>query len=268
MIFRLAPSKRKNLNVGETTRRGFPEEKVYLIGGFGGVGQPFNKIESFVRGNYEEKSTLNVGRANHGVAVLNGNIHITGGWNSVGVCNSTCEVYSPSDNKSTISTPMNCERVHHGCCAHAGKVYVCGGKDRDASTCCEVFETTEGKWRFIANMNVARESFVVVSCGEKIWSFGGLSDKGEHLNSNEFYDEKKDKWTMSSPMNEKRSEHSAVAFRDKIYILGGSNGTSVLNTAEVFDTVTQQFTFVSPMPTPRGTFAAVITGVKINCFGG
>merc|ERR1739838_294614 len=127
----------------------------------------------------------------------------------------------------------------------------------------------EGKWRFIANMNVSRGRFVVVSCNEKLWVFGGWNDEGEHFNSTEFYDEKKDKWTMSTPMNEKRREHSAVAFLDKIYILGGRNGTSyTLNTAEVFDTVTQQFTFISPMSTPRRTFAASITGEKIFCFGG
>merc|ERR1739838_1061913 len=249
-------------------KNAFETRKVYFIGGYLVGDDIINKIKTFVRGNYEEKSTLNVGQAHHGVAVLNGNIHITGGWGGGNICHSTCEVYSPSDNKSTISTPMNCKRSFHGCCAHAGKIYVCGGKDRDASTCCEVLETTEGKWRFIANMNVARKWFVVVSCNEKLWVFGGENDEGEYLNSTEFYDEKKDKWTMSTPMNEKRCRHSAVAFRDKIYILGGWNKTSVLNTAEVFDTVTQQFTFISPMSTPRHLFAAAITGEKLFCFGG
>ena len=266
MIYRLVPSKRSDVDVAETARRGFPQGKVYLLGGFDGR-QEFNKIETFVRGNFEQKSMLSVARVGHGVAVLNSNIHITGGFAGV-VCQSSSEVFSFSDNKSTISEPMKCSRSFHGCCAHAGKLYVCGGKNARSSTCCEVLETTEGKWRFIANMNVARDMFEVVSCGEMIWAFGGENDKGEYLNSTEFYDEKEDKWTVSSLMNEKRSQHSAVAFRDNIYILGGMNKTSYLNTAEVFDTEMQQFTIVSSMLTPRRMFAAAITGEEIYCFGG
>ena len=93
-------------------------------------------------------------------------------------------------------------------------------------------------------MNIARDLFEVVSCGEMKWAFGGENDKREYLNSTEFYEEKEDNWTMSSPMNEKKSQHSAVVFRDNFYIFGGMNKTLYLNTAEVFDTVMQQFTFV------------------------
>jgi len=267
-VYRQVPSKRHGVDVGDTTRRGYPVGKIYILGGSDWV-KILSKVETFVRGNFEQKGNLNVPRAFHGAAVLNGNIYITGGMdnNDYNKSLKTCEIFQLSDNKSTLIAPMNRNRQYHGCCAHFGKLYVCGGKDADASKCCEVLETTEGEWRFIANMNIERRWFVVVSCGGFMWASGGKNDINERLNSTEFYDEKNDKWTMSSPMNEKRSSHSAVAFRDKIYILGGVNST-YLNTAEIFDTTTQQFTSISPMSHPRIQFAVAISGEKIFCFGG
>ena len=74
---------------------------------------------------------------------------------------------------------------------------------------------------------------------------------------------------VSTPMLEKRCYHSAVAFREKIYVLGGRNlEVGRLRTAEVFDTKTKQFSSIKPMQAPRSWFAAAIADHKIYCFGG
>ena len=65
----------------ETTRRGYPEEKVYIRGGFTLVENIFSsKIDKIVGDRLEQKSNMQIKRAGHGVAVLNGNIYITGGF--------------------------------------------------------------------------------------------------------------------------------------------------------------------------------------------
>ena len=69
-------------------------------------------------------------------------------------------------------------------------------------------------------------------------------------------------------MIERRCSHSAVAHLNKIYLIGGRNETSKLNSAEVFDTVTQQFSSMKSMEVPRSWFAATISSEKIYCFGG
>ena len=112
------------------------------------------------------------------------------------------ELYSPSSGKSVLIQPIKFKRLDHRCCAHKGKIYVCGGKDEYDSSCCERLETSEGKWRFIANMNVQRKALAVVSCGEYLWAFGGSNHEDEALNSSEIYDENKDMWTMSNPSSE------------------------------------------------------------------
>ena len=124
---------------------------------------------------------MKIERVGHGIVVLHVNIHITCGYTGgfiFGYYSQTCEVYSPSDDKSFVTQPINLTRSFHGCCAHKGTAYVCGGKNVEASTCCEKHESKEGEWRFVASMNVGRECFVVVLCGNHIWAFCGRNVEG------------------------------------------------------------------------------------------
>ena len=73
---------------------------------------------------------------------------------------------------------------------------------------------------------------------------------------------------MTAQMIEKRCSHSAVVHLNKIYLIGGKNETSILNSAEVFDIDTQQFSLMKSMEVPRCSFAATIIGEKIYCFDG
>ena len=161
---------------------------------------------------------------------------------------------------------MNFNRANHGCCAHVGQLFVCGGKDCEASTCCEKLNLSEGVWKFVAEMKVARYCFHVISRGKFIWALGGQGYDGETLSSIEFYDEIADQWTLSTSMNEKRKFYGAVGFRDNIFVVGGVNEKNEnLSSAEVFDINTKQFTYIRPMNTPRWGFAAAISGYKLYC---
>ena len=219
--------------------------------------------------------TRNVGR---GAAVFNGKIYLTGGYRIDGdpegrnyrFLNEVC-TFLPGDNKLTLVAPMNCNRMGHGCCSHAGSLFVCGGKDGGVSTCCEKFNLRDNKWKFVAQMNEARAGFQAVSCRKFIWAIGGWVRCGlrlNGLNSVEYYDDVADKWTLSTPMISKRYGHSAVAFREKIYVLGGINSEDgYLRTAEVFDTELEQFSVIKSMSVPRSVFSAAISEHKLYCFG-
>ena len=263
--YKREPSKRGEIVVGETTRRCFSEGKIVIFGGKADVDKRSKQIETFLGGNFCQATNMKFARDKHGAAVLNGNVYITGGCSDGGGRLESCEVYSLSDNKSTLTTPMTFKRDDHGCCTHKGQLYVCGGYTDEsgrASSGCEMLDISEEKWFSKSNMNAPRSHFVAVSSGDFIWAFGGLHD-----NSTEFYDEKKDVWTMTTPMIEERHSHSAVAFRHNIYVLGGWNGF-YLNTAEIFDTLTHQFSSMQSMEIPRMDFAATVNGNYIYCLGG
>ena len=74
-------------------------------------------------------------------------------------------VFSRFVNNFTRLVPMNYNRRYHGCCSHAGGVFVCGGKDGRWPTCCEKFNVEENKWKLVAKMIDARCLFKVGSCG-------------------------------------------------------------------------------------------------------
>ena len=240
--------------------RGFTEGKIYI----------FDRLllQSFIKGRCEIISSLfSVKFISCGLAVWNGNIYLTGGYDRGHL--KTCELFSIDDSVSEFVSLMNCNRLRHGCCVHAAELFVCGGREGVASTCCEKLTSVDEKWRFIADMKVDRVCFPVVSCGNFMYALGGWDIDLTVLNSTEYYNKITDEWTLSIPMREERVFHAAVAFRDKIFVIGGQNGNGCpLNTAEVLDTKLNQISSLRPMRVPRYSFAATISGNKLYCFGG
>ena len=49
------------------------------------------------------------------------------------------------------------DELDRGCCSHAFALFVCDGKDGKPCSCCEKLIIKDGKWKFVAPMNVARE---------------------------------------------------------------------------------------------------------------
>jgi len=226
------------------------------------VNGKYDKLEGHF-GSYKNKEE-------YGLAVINGKIYGAGGYLHC-LCTNEVSVYSLDDNKSSLVAPMNFRRVGHGCCAHAGALYVCGGKDGKPSNCCEKLIIKDDKWKFVAKMNIARINFQVVSCGKLIWAIGGGNFNGT-LNTTEYFDDINNKWTNSTPMIERREDHSAVAFREKIYIIGGYSymygRLNFSRFAEVLDSKTKQFTAIMNPNVRRFQFAAAISEHKLYCFGG
>ena len=67
----------------------------------------------------------------------------------------------------------------------------------------------------------------------------------------------------------KRYSHSAVAFRDNIFIIGGvDNNGQYLSSGEVLDNTTMKVSSIKWMNNPRQLFAIAISGKFIFCFGG
>ena len=74
--------------------------------------------------------------------------------------------------------------------------------------------------------------------------------------------------TTVSNMRSKRSGAAAAAVGSKIYVMGGYDGSSRLNTCEVYDTTTNAWTSIANMTTKRSCLAAAAVGSKIYAIGG
>ena len=264
-LYHSNPSVCNVVDVGEIKPRGFPSGKIYVVGE--------DSIQTFDNAIFREFVRMDIGVEGRGSAAIDNKIYTTGGWvipfvEDAYLLTNQVSVYSLEDNNSTKLMPaMNCNRGNHACCSHAGDLFVCGGKDGRFSTCCEKLIIKEGKWKFVAKMNEARTDFQVVSLGKYIWAIGGEGQGGSVLNITEYYDDVTDKWTNSNPMIEKRHGHSAVAFREEIFVIGGEDGFGRLSSAEKLNTTTEQWTAISSMKVVRAFFGAAINENKLYCFG-
>ena len=265
-LYHSSPSVYNVVDIGERRPRGFPSGKIYL--------SDSNSALSFLNNKYKEVKAINNGLFGKGFAAIDKKIYTTGGRHSNPetrdmLSTNQVNVYSPDESScSTLMPAMNCQRAHHACCSHAGDLFVSGGKNGKFSTCCEKLIIKEGKWMFVAEMNEARLEFQMVSCGKYIWVLGGKTLFGSVLNTTEYYDDVNDKWTMFNPMIEERYGHSAVAFREDVYVVGGHDGVKFLRSSEKLDTTNRQWTAISSMKIPRGFFGAAINEHKLYCFGG
>lgn len=88
------------------------------------------------------------------------------------------------------------------------------------------------------------------------------------MSSGERYEPQRNQWEMIPPMHRQRSDASAAALQDKIYIVGGFSGREVLNSAEVFDVETNQWTYIHPMINPRSGVSLVAFRDSLYALGG
>ena len=251
--------------------------KIFLVGNLIGEYEDL-KLASYVDNEYLQIGSVSTERLYFASSVFNGSICLNGGRDGregrdeleANYLNSV-ELLGPGGETTSKLPSMNQNRIDHACCVHDdSQLYACGGAGNWPSKCCEMLELSEASgWKFVADMNEARQVFRVVSCGSHIWAIGGKSCEGV-LASIEKYDLKMDTWEISTSLIEERWGHVAVACRDKIFVIGGDKDDreTALNSAEVLDTATEQVSTIRPMKAARFRFAAAISGTNIFCFGG
>ena len=71
------------------------------------------------------------------------------------------------------------------------------------------------------------------------------------LNTAEVFDPATGKWSALPPMGTQRQGLGVAALGEKLYAIGGNDGSSILKTAEVFDSATVKWTPLPPMGTQR-----------------
>ena len=77
-----------------------------------------------------------------------------------------------------------------------------------------------------------------------------------------------DIWTSKASMPTARAGLAAAAVNNRIYAIGGSNGSTQLQTVEEYDPATNTWTSKASMPTARWDLAAVAVNNKIYAIGG
>ena len=123
-----------------------------------------------------------------------------------------------------------------------------------------------GQWSQGADMPSARSWYCVGVVNGKIYTIGGIGD-GQLNNPVEEYDPTTDTWATKSTMPTRRGDLSGCAVNEKIYAIGGWDGTN-LSTVEEYDPAIDTWTTKAEMPSTRWGHATCAVNGKIYVIGG
>lgn len=82
------------------------------------------------------------------------------------------------------------------------------------------------------------------------------------------YDPQKKQWSHVSSMSSPRSTAGVAVLEDKLYVVGGRDSNSCLNSMECYDPHTDTWTRLPPMRARRGGVGVVVVAEKLYAIGG
>ena len=117
-------------------------------------------------------------------------------------------------------------------------------------------------------LRIPRYYHCMVSYGNSIYVIGGLDDHGNNLNTCEVIHISTNQVYEMPSMKEKRTYAAATLVGDQIFVLGGYDDTSELNSVEVYDISTMTWSSSTSMTTERWCHEVIYCNGKIYVIGG
>ena len=175
-----------------------------------------------------------------------GNIYVFGGYDEKLI--TRVEKYSLITNTWEYVGDWSDSRREFCACAFMDSIFVIGGCNRflDSFNTCKKFNTKDKKWntrcKWNAKMNDVRAGAACTIFEERVVVSGGRRSRvgGDQLNTVEVYDHVADTWSYMPSMVETRYCHSSVAYKNKLFVIGGILGNGG-NSYEVFDSACKKF---------------------------
>ena len=170
--------------------------------------------------------------------------------------------------------PSNKEYAWCATCQVGNNILVIS-KDYDDDVESSLFNPINKQWSD-ANIKTKKETYAVVYYLNKVWLIGGrernADGKWKPVNTVEVYDPVTENQILAPiKMNEARSGHSAIVYKNKLFVFGGygnDNNGHPLNAVEMFSPVTKKFVMMAPMKIARNGFACCRIGNLVYVVGG
>lgn len=203
-----------------------------------------------------------------GVAGLDGQVFVVGGFGADTAPRATLEIYDIATDRWRFAAPAP-EALHHpGAAALGGKVYLVGGYDtRGAVDSLWEYDPATDRWQRRAPLPTARGALAVVVLDGKLYALGG--DRGRAVPDAAAYDPQTDTWETLPPMGHPRDHLAAGVVDGRIYVAGGRDGRDfTLTVLEEYDPATRTWRTRAPLPTGRSGIAGAAVGGRFYVFGG
>ncbi|XP_045851365.1 kelch-like protein 4 isoform X2 [Meles meles] len=243
------------------------DNKLYVVGGRDGL-KTLNTVECFnpVSKIWTVMPPMSTHRHGLGVATLKGPMYAVGGHDGWSYLN-TVERWDPEGHQWNYVASMSTPRSTVGVVALNNKLYAIGG--RDESSCLksmEYFDPHTNKWSLCASMSKRRGGVGVAAYNGFLYVAGGHDAPASSHCSKlsccvERYDPKNDSWSTVAPLSVPRDAVAACPLGDKLYVVGGYDGHTYLNTVESYDA--QKDEWQEEVPVNIGRAGACVVVVKL-----
>jgi DNA-binding CsgD family transcriptional regulator/N-acetylneuraminic acid mutarotase len=148
-------------------------------------------------------------------------------------------------------------------------IYALGGKTSQGVTgVVEYYDIAANRWLPAAAKPTPVFEIGAVVIGGEIFVPGGRLSSGEVTNVLEIYNPRDDSWAQGAPLPAALSAYALVAYEGRMYLFGGWDGFSFVNSVFVYDPVQDVWNRKPTMPTARGYLGGAMAGRKIYLIGG
>jgi len=194
---------------------------------------------------------------NHGMAAaVNGKIYLLGGQftddqQGATAVNTVYEL-DPATGAWAAKALMPTARSGGVAVAHAGKIYVAGGRVPRGSDFA-VYDPAADRWEVLPDLPTQRNHIAGAAINGRIHIVGGRLGNGlspQKSDAHEVFDPQTRAWTTAAPMLSGRSGINGVVARGCFHVWGGETPSGMTPQHEYYDPRTNQWTSLSNMPLP------------------
>jgi N-acetylneuraminic acid mutarotase len=208
-----------------------------------------------------------------GVAALDQQVYVIGGFDAQGGGSRQVEVYAVDSGEWSRAATLPALRNHVGAAALDGAVWVVGGfVGSGFAPAAEVYryDPAGDEWTTVAPLPAPRGALAVAAVQGLVYAVGG-SGAGGSLRDCSAYHPGDDMWTACAPLPTPRNHLAAAALDGLLYVAGGrGDGSGFANSAALdrYDPSTNRWTALAPMPTARSGHALAAIGGRLVAMGG
>jgi N-acetylneuraminic acid mutarotase len=124
-------------------------------------------------------------------------------------------------------------------------------------------------WTSGAIMTVPRSDFTGSALNEKIYVIGGFNNKGQTIDSVEYYDPKTNMWRTATSLPEILNHPAAAAFNGSLYVVGGFDWNKrPSDKLYIYNPLTDKWHEGKSMPKARGALSANFINGTLYAVGG
>lgn len=213
---------------------------------------------------------LPVGLARFGVAAVDGQIHVVGGYDT----RRSSYVYDIASNTWTAGPALPRGTDNVAAVSAGGRVLAIGG---EAGTALQVLDTASRVWSAGPSLPGVRFASAAARVGARVHVVGGWNadnSASASLASQVVLDLDRQTWGSGPALATARNAAGAAVIDDRLYVVGGrspgirANDQRSLGSMEVLSPGAAAWVAAPALPTPRAGLAVVALGGHLYALGG